>query len=367
MTQNLALHVSILSLALLPFNHSSLEQRHGTATFAQLPYAAYTPHGWPVYLRDATARSDCLENVPPTSSEYPCAACVDRDDSQCTPVRAIYAAIIDGESRDYLSREEGTTIGNAVGSVECQDKDDSNVWYTSTGYLVAANVIKIAGHGLYKKEKGVDGIKRRKKAFDPTIACEFNLRDWETGKVSTYRFKQVAQCPGFSAITGPESCDWAIVQLTRPVPRTVKPLELAIASDSALVGKSVTAVGHHLGVELGGQSVNPASKLIDTGVVKAKPPGSRLFRIRHMFPYTADTGNISSGQPVLVKLDGRFVVVGSHSGEFDLDNKIKGKWDDNRFFNYAELINSQMIEQVKHFALPAEKSRFETVRTTVLR
>lgn len=358
-----AFKIWIIGLVWMPTVSLATEYRNGIAEIARMYDALYARYGQGgVEMRDAMARSECGEIYTANQQGRSCVACREQVMDQCAPARLWKTVIIGEESRQYLTEEQANNFGNSIGSVECRDSRDPNRWYISTGYLVASNVIIITAHGLYGRERGRDGRLRRVKVFDPIMSCQFVLRDWATGKLSVHRFKQVAECPDFSDIVGIGNCDWAIVQLNSSAPKEVKPLELAIVSAEALVGQGVIAVGHHRGVIINGLEVNPADKLIDvTGVVKGKRSGTRLHAYKNLIPFTADTNPFSSGQPLIAKINGRYVVVASNSGEFDIDNKKKGQWDDERFFNYAELINPQMIEQIKQFAPPAEKSRFDTV------
>lgn len=354
------LKLSLVSLAVLPTASFAQKYRHGMLDVAQTYDAVYSSYGQQAQMRDAMARSDCDEFFTTNSGVYSCATCGDQVVSQCAPVRAIDTAIINGESRDFLTKEEYEAVGQAIGSVNCTDKRTKKR-FTSTGYLVASDVVRVAAHAFYDavKDPKHPKVKRFNRKVEIVSDCTFALTNRASTQKLIFNFTSKIECADLNGPVRLSNCDWAMAKLSRPAPGKTPLNLLPVPEASALDRVSVVGVGHHLGATVDGHDVEWKYKLIDFGFVMPKTRDSFIRGRNQLVQYTLDTSGMSSGEPIMVQIGKELYVVASHVSEVRFSNATDGKWNDKNHMNYGEIISAEMLAAAKTLAAPREKYRFE--------
>jgi protease YdgD len=168
-------------------------------------------------------------------------------------------------------------------------KVQTNIGSRCTGVLIAPSIVLTAAHCLHNP---------RTQAFLQAVSLHV-LLGYERGSYRSHRL--VARYDvgrGFEAGKGPQTADWARLQLTEPVPNAPKPLPLAEAEPAP-----------RMAVSLAGYNQDRAQLLIadlSCHVIRAfgSPDGGRL--IVHDCAATRGT----SGAPLLVRQESGWAVLG---------------------------------------------------------
>ncbi len=274
-----------------------------------------------------------------------------------------HAGTIDGESWRALTVEEHRAVGLAVGQIECMHE---NKWFTSTGFVVARDVILTSSHQFYSASGGRSTTRRYWRSFLPVEVCDFNIKRYDGRTISRIKLRYAESC-GHRTDSNAHNCDWMLFKLAEPVPSEVTPLTLTSASPAQLIGRAISGVGFHDRPRVGRAVVTDRRpQLIDRGRVHAFAPGTVYARVPFRFAHDLDSNAGSSGQPILVRHGEQWRVVGIHSGQIlPADDLGGGPFDARNRYGYATVIPSEALELLELMA-PAERERLRGARKHAL-